>query len=159
MGHESGLKHAGAAGLKLPREVELVPPGEDAGRLSDEEILSTLEQNQLSEVRKLARAHTVTAINTLSQICKNKKLPPAPRVTAAKALLDYGHGRPGQQFDPKQAAGSSGDKLRVVILKLADGSMEEIKELDVTPGAAPVHEQIGGQRSVVEGVAILELDR
>ncbi len=152
MGHESGLEHSGAVGKKTPRDTELVE-GEDVGHLSDDQILETLERNQLSKVKRLAGDHTEDAIRALAQIMKNKKCAPAPRVTAARALLDYAHGRPGQQFTPRESA--SGDKLKIVILKLADGTTEELKEIDVTPGAPPAHEQ--GPKSVVAGVEILEL--
>ena len=38
----------------------------------------------LADVREFARAHTVTALNTLVEIAENKKAPPAARVAAAK---------------------------------------------------------------------------
>lgn len=48
------------------------------------------------ELKELARARTVEAINTLAEIMLNKKAPAAARVTAACALLDRGHGKPVQ---------------------------------------------------------------
>ncbi len=124
----------------------------DVGKLTDDEILQTLERNQLTKVKKLAGEHTDDAIKALAGIMKNKKNPPAPRVTAARALLDYAHGRPGQQFTPRDKASEGG--FKVVILKLSDGTQEEIQTVDVTPGAAPDH---GKPQSVVEGVNVLEL--
>ena len=133
-------------------EDAVVPVEPDVGKLSDEEILATLERNQLTKVKRLAGTHTEDAIKTLSQIMKNKKNAPAPRVTAARAILDYAHGRPAAQQTPREQ--SSNDSLKVVILKLSDGTTEEIQAVDVTPGAAPDHEK---PHSAVAGVKVLEI--
>jgi Family of unknown function (DUF5681) len=48
----------------------------------------------LADVRELARAHTVTALNTLVEIVGNEKAPAAARVAAANSILDRGYGKP-----------------------------------------------------------------
>jgi hypothetical protein len=53
----------------------------------------------LADVREFARAHTVTAMNTLVEIAENKKAPPAARVAAANSLLGRGHGRPEAKLE------------------------------------------------------------
>ena len=50
----------------------------------------------VKEVQALARVHTESAVKTLAEICKDKKAPPAARVSAASALLDRGFGKPAQ---------------------------------------------------------------
>jgi hypothetical protein len=70
----------------------------------------------LAEVQQLARAHTVTAINTLAQIASAAKAPPAARVSAAQALLDRGWGKPMQ---PMEHGGPGGGPVR---LTWGDGS-------------------------------------
>lgn len=45
------------------------------------------------DVVNMARANTVLAINTLAEICRNKKAQAGARVIAAGALLDRGWGR------------------------------------------------------------------
>ncbi|MGE4658245.1 MAG: DUF5681 domain-containing protein, partial [Gammaproteobacteria bacterium] len=50
----------------------------------------------LSEVRDLAREHTVTAIDTLVSIMCNEKAPAAASTAAAQAILDRGYGKPSQ---------------------------------------------------------------
>lgn len=45
-------------------------------------------------LRDLARQHTQVAIGVLVEVMKDKKAPPASRVTAATAILDRAHGRP-----------------------------------------------------------------
>jgi hypothetical protein len=50
----------------------------------------------VKEVQELARVYTEDAIQTLAEICKSKKSPPAARVAAASALLDRGFGKPAQ---------------------------------------------------------------
>ena len=49
---------------------------------------------EVTEVKALARAHTITAINTLVAIAKSKKAREAARVSACVALLDRGWGKP-----------------------------------------------------------------
>jgi len=156
MGHETGLPHAGAVGLRKPlnAEIETAPVGEDTGHLTDDQILAALEKNQLSEVRQLARTHTDLAIRTLAKICRSTKHAAAPRVTAARALLEWAHGKPAQQVGTR-VPGSGDSKMKVIILKLSDGSTEELQEVDVTPGAPPIEEQL--ERSKVPGVQILEI--
>ena len=53
----------------------------------------------MADVREFARAHTVTAMNTLVEIAENKKAPPAARVAAANSLLDRGHGKPEAKLE------------------------------------------------------------
>lgn len=48
------------------------------------------------EVEAIARDHTELAMNTLAEICKNKKQPAGARVSAASTLLDRGWGRAPQ---------------------------------------------------------------
>jgi hypothetical protein len=49
-----------------------------------------------TDLRELARANTVAAVETLARIMQDQKAPPAARVSAAVALLDRGYGRPAQ---------------------------------------------------------------
>ena len=49
-----------------------------------------------AEIRSLARAHTEKAINVLVGVMRQKKAPPAARVSAVNALLDRGWGKPTQ---------------------------------------------------------------
>ncbi len=75
---------------------------------------------EVAEVRELAKAYTPEAINTLAEIMRNKKTPPAARVSAANALLDRGYGRPGQ----------------AVALTGKDGSAIDMHHTDSTTAAA-----------------------
>jgi len=52
----------------------------------------------VAKVQELARAHTSDAVQTLVSIMTNTKAAPAARVSAAKALLDRGYGKPPQQI-------------------------------------------------------------
>ena len=58
----------------------------------------------MADVREFARAHTVTALNTLVEIAENKKAPPAARVAAANSLLDRGHGKPEAKLEANLTA-------------------------------------------------------
>jgi len=50
----------------------------------------------LGDVQELAREKSPEAIETLSNIMRDEKAPPAARVAAANALLDRGYGKPTQ---------------------------------------------------------------
>ncbi len=152
MGHESGIRHAGAVGRRPPSVLEQlradVPIAE---RLRDEDVVTALEENQLSEVKILARRHTAVAMNTLVTICKARKnVTPAARVAAAKAILDYGHGKPGSlPAVPPGGAGADGQRIQVIIMKLADGTKEEIN-LDADY-------EVLEESPTVDGVEILKM--
>ena len=64
-----------------------------------------------AEIRSLARAHTGTAINVLVGIMRQKKAPPAARVSAANALLDRGWGKPAQ---PQTGDGGEGPMTLII---------------------------------------------
>ena len=50
----------------------------------------------LADVQELARERSPEAINTLANVMRDEKAPPAARVAAANALLDRGYGKPTQ---------------------------------------------------------------
>lgn len=52
-----------------------------------------------TDIRSLARSHTVTALRVLAGIMEQGDAPPAARVSAATALLDRGWGKPSQTVD------------------------------------------------------------
>ena len=51
------------------------------------------------DVRDLARAYTVDAIETLAEVMKDKDAPPSARVAAASCVLDRGWGRAAQTIE------------------------------------------------------------
>lgn len=53
----------------------------------------------VGEVQTLARQSTAEAVETLRDIMRDKKAPPAARVTAANSILDRGYGRPSQTIN------------------------------------------------------------
>jgi hypothetical protein len=57
------------------------------------------------ELKKLAQAHTVSAIKTLAAILNDGDVDPRARVAAANALLDRGHGKPTQAIDVSGSLG------------------------------------------------------
>jgi hypothetical protein len=71
---------------------------------------------EVREVKALAREHTSEALDTLAQIMRDHKAPQAARVSAARELLDRGHGRAessiNARVETKQAWGPDAlDKL------------------------------------------------
>ena len=53
----------------------------------------------VADVKAAARELTLDAMDTLKQVMKDPKAPPAARVGAATAILDRGWGKPQQQID------------------------------------------------------------
>lgn len=53
----------------------------------------------VAEVRAAARQHTALAMETLAEVCRNRKAPASARVSAAEALLDRGWGKAVQPVD------------------------------------------------------------
>lgn len=69
----------------------------------------------LQAVKDLARAHTVTAIETLAQICASGRSEMA-RTSAANSLLERAWGKPEQAL----VNGEDNTGLTVIIKKIAD---------------------------------------
>lgn len=109
MGHKSGTKlHSGTQGALQHLERERL----------DERIEDELAANEMSLVRKLAQDHTDPAINTLVDLHESEDTPPSVRRSAARDLLEFGHGKPSQQIIQK---GGGGNKFVVNVIKLGDG--------------------------------------
>jgi len=56
-----------------------------------------------SSVADMARLHAEHAINVLAAIMSDDNQSPAARISAATALLDRGHGRPGMAMEVTHA--------------------------------------------------------
>jgi hypothetical protein len=76
----------------------------------------------VAEVMALARTYTKEAVETLAEIMRNGKSPPAARVAAANGLLDRGYGRPPQALEHS----GNGVVLQVLtgILRAPDETLE-----------------------------------
>jgi Family of unknown function (DUF5681) len=60
----------------------------------------TIEARRVvADVKAAARELTLDAMDTLKQVMKDPKAPPAARVGAATAILDRGWGKPQQQIE------------------------------------------------------------
>jgi hypothetical protein len=71
---------------------------------------------------EVPRTYTKEAVETLAEIMRNEKSPPAARVAAANGLLDRGYGKPPQALEHS----SSGVVLQVLtgILRAPDEPLE-----------------------------------
>ena len=79
------------------------------------------------EVRSAARAYTMSMLRVLVSIAQDKLAPPAPRVSAATAVLDRGWGKPDQQV-------SSKSEITVIVRKLMSS---EPLTIDALPERLP----------------------
>jgi predicted ATP-dependent serine protease len=71
--------------------------GNPDGRPKRPETIAT--RRVVADVKATARDLTLDAMDTLKQVMKDPKAPPAARVGAATAILDRGWGKPQQQID------------------------------------------------------------
>jgi hypothetical protein len=78
------------------------------------------------EVRELARAHTVDAIEGLSKVLRAKKTPAMARIVAAEALLNRGWGKPRQELE---LSGPGGKPLipTIPLKDLSDGTLAQLE--------------------------------
>lgn len=67
------------------------------------------------EIKSLARAHTMKAIQTLVDVMEHPKTPAASRVMASQALLDRGWGKAAQVL-----TGEEGGPLKIELVKYSD---------------------------------------
>jgi hypothetical protein len=77
-----------------------------------------------TEIRSYARKWTEDALETLAEIMKDRNALPAPRVSAAIALLDRGWGKPDQQqtiVHHNELESLSDDELRKLIRRELEG--------------------------------------
>ncbi|MBX9697907.1 MAG: hypothetical protein K2X74_00665 [Acetobacteraceae bacterium] len=75
----------------------------------------------VAEVREAARAHTKLAMDTLAEVCRNRKASASARVSAAIGLLDRGWGKAVQPLDindTRPLAGVPADRLMAALAVL-----------------------------------------
>ena len=78
-----------------------------------------------SEVRQLAREHTLSAIRALVSIVDNDEAVPMARVQAANSLLDRGWGKNNQPVSPDNA--ETLDNARILCHVVDPKSPDETK--------------------------------
>ena len=80
-----------------------------------------------TDIRSLARGHTVSALKTLASIMNSDEAPAAARVSAAQSLLDRGWGKPTQTVDMnvrKIARELTDDELASIAAGSGDGTAQ-----------------------------------
>ena len=88
-------------------------------------------------IRDLAREFTPQAIDTLAEICSNKKASPSARVSAASAILDRGWGKPTQSIESVTVATTLQEYLdRVAAQWAAEGDADFIDATAAVSGEA-----------------------
>lgn len=90
----------------------------------------------IGEIRDLARAHTVDALETLLAVMSSKEAPPAARVSAAAHILDRGYGKPQQSVvnTIRDARRLTDDELYAYIIDSSGG--DGAVEAEENPGLA-----------------------
>jgi hypothetical protein len=91
--------------------------------ISDSELFDTYEKAEVSQVRSLARAHTIDAINTLVTLMKAPRTPPGVKRQCAADILAQGWGRPDARGDGGDHKSSG---LVINILKLSTGVVQQV---------------------------------
>jgi len=80
----------------------------------------------LGDVQELARQYTAEAIETLRDIMRDKRAPPAARSLAANALLDRGYGRPPQTVNANVASRPVREMSDAELLAIAASGPQEV---------------------------------
>jgi hypothetical protein len=86
----------------MPRGGHRANAGCKKGTLEREPRKELAPKSARLELAEWARAYTDLALQTLVDVCTDKRAPMAARVTAASVLLDRGHGKARQGVDMKQ---------------------------------------------------------
>jgi len=79
------------------------------------------DKKVIADVKALAKEHTADAVQTLVEVMRSQKAPPAARVSAATALLDRGFGRPAQAIHHSGSIAAS-DMTDAELAAIASGS-------------------------------------
>lgn len=94
----------------------------------------------LIPVIEAAREHTVAAIQTLADICRDVNAPPPARVSAASVLLDRGWGKPKQEHDINHNLPTSrATDAALLAIALAGGGLTPASEGDSVEPTGVVH--------------------
>ncbi len=104
--------------------------------LSDDELRQKLAISGKSAVRALAAGYTEPAVKKLAQLMRSKKTPPSVQRACARDLLEFGHGKPGQEIN--LGGGDGGTNIVVNVISLTDGT---IKPLELEEAREP-HEAV-----------------
>jgi hypothetical protein len=79
----------------------------------------------LGEVQELARQYTAEALETLRDIMRDKKAPPAARALASNSILDRAYGRPPQTVNANVTSRPVRDMSDAELLAIAASEAEE----------------------------------
>jgi hypothetical protein len=107
-------------------------------KLSDQELVEVLESNRQASLKAKAREHTDLAVETLAEVAEWGKTD-ASRRSAARDILEFGHGKPTQQVHHSGGGGG----ITINILKFSDGTRTEVQAIE---GEKEVKDVDGGPR-------------
>jgi hypothetical protein len=79
----------------------------------------------LGQVQELARQYTAEALETLRDIMRDKKAPPAARALASNSILDRAYGRPPQTVNANVTSRPVRDMSDAELLAIAASEAEE----------------------------------
>ena len=90
----------------------------------------------LTEIRSIARSHTMTAINVLVGIMRSKDATPAARVSAANSILDRGWGKVAQPLQGGDGPVQVVHRIERVIVHPEEASEKALDGTDNVASAA-----------------------
>ncbi len=120
-----------------------------AGRQKGSRNKRTIQKSET--LTALAQAHTEDAVATLASIMMNVEAEDAPRIAAARILLDRGHGRPAQQITAPVAGAEAlaletqavrGSRLLADLISQIDGAVDQAHYKAIAALPAPDGEVI-----------------
>jgi hypothetical protein len=125
VGHKAGAGGSGAKG-----QVSL------ARKLTDAEVLQTLESGGQGQARQIAREYAPEAVRKLRALMRSKNSPPGVQRMAAKDLIEFGAGKATPPVNLHLGAGSEGSKIQINVLRFSDNTVEELEVAAARPEKA-----------------------
>jgi hypothetical protein len=111
------------------------------------EVETELAKAEENEVQRLARKHTASAVAALAKIMKGKDTAAGAKVSAARAILDYGWGKPASQDERALRHGPEG--ITINIVRLSDDretvTVRRVQEGEAVDAEAILEETVAGE--------------
>lgn len=134
--HKPSQRAAGGRGKRHARDVVSRPDDlpTEVAHLSNEELQKILKKDGVSRIEQLIvnRNLDEKAVDTLDGVMDNEKATPSAKVSAARTVLEYSHGKPHQN-KPAQGGGPVIGGLHINIIKYNFDHPDQDEVVDVTP--------------------------
>ena len=140
MGLKSPHSFTGAVGKR-----KVVPPAE---------VMEKLEQAHMTKVRELARDYTERAVAVLVDVAEDEQYTASARVAAAKAILEFGWGKPTST--EKQGIGGGGGLTINIVRFGSDGEARRLEKVIDVPAVKVSNDLIDLEQALLSAEQALQ---